>query len=253
MGRGALRVVRLGLVEYARAQYIMERVAEGIVRSRGTGRAGGTLEDTLLVLQHRPVYTLGKRGKESDLGEDGRARLRAETGAEVVDAPRGGQVTFHGPGQSVLYPIVDLRKKIAVGGPGSGCTQTLGARAYVETLEDVMIEAASASGLKGVEGRRAGAPGVYVGGRKLGAVGVKISHGVSTHGAAINVTTDLRYFETIVPCGLEGVSTTSIAAELGDDARVCINDVEDALVSSLVRLLRYDEIRELRSGPDEFL
>ena len=237
MGRGALRVARLGIVEYARAQEMMDGIAERMVRSR---RAAVGDEDTLLVLQHRPVYTLGKRGTEGDLGVRGRARLRAETGADVVDAPRGGQVTFHGPGQSVLYPIVDLRRRV------DGAA--LGARAYVEALEDVMIEAAEAAGLRGVEGRRPGAPGVYVGGRKLGAVGVKISHGVGTHGAAINVTTDLRYFDAIVPCGLEGVATTSIDAELGGGGRARVESVERALVAALVRLLRYDGAREVRPG-----
>ena len=110
-------------------------------------------EDTLLLVEHAPVYTLGKRGSEADLGAGG-AELLRETGADVIHSKRGGEVTFHGPGQAVFYPIVQLRRLAA----GRG----VGARRYVEALEDSMLAAAGAQGLSGAIGRVRDAPGVFV-------------------------------------------------------------------------------------------
>lgn len=222
---GVLRVARLGMQSYAAAHAIMEGIAQDL-RAR-------ECEDMLIMLQHTPVYTLGKRGDESlDLPAGGRRTLKASTGADVVDVGRGGQTTFHGPGQCVMYPVVDLRRR------------KLGARAYVETLEDAMLEAAARAGVHGAYARRPGAPGVYVDDRKLGAVGVKISMGVATHGAAINVHTDLSYFERIVPCGVDGMKATSLRHELGN-AAPSIEEVEDSLLESLVCMLDYSSTWEV--------
>jgi lipoyl(octanoyl) transferase len=136
------------------------------------------------------VYTVGKRCTTHNLIA-GPEALRA-LGAELHVTQRGGDVTFHGPGQLVGYPIVHVRRL--------GC----GARAYVEGLEDALCAAAADFGVAAV-GRMPGAPGVWVAGgeRKLGAVGVRISSGVASHGFALNVSTDLSYFRHIVPCGIK--------------------------------------------------
>lgn len=127
--------------------------------------------------------------------------MRAATGAEVAHIPRGGETTYHGPGQLVAYPILDLRR------------YGLGARAYVESLEDSMIAVAGAFGVA-ARGRIPGRTGVWVGERKLGAVGVRISRGVSSHGLALNVDTDLSAFAHIVPCGAPDKVATSLACEV---------------------------------------
>ena len=226
-GGGVLRVARLGMQSYAAAHAIMEGVAAEITRQRGEN------EDTVIMVEHMPVYTLGKRGDESmDLPAGGRRALKATTGADVVDVGRGGRTTFHGPGQCVMYPVVDLRRR------------KIGARAYVETLEDAMLEAAARAGLRGAEARRPGAPGVYVGERKLGAVGVKISMGIATHGAAINVHTDLSYFDRIVPCGVDGMKATSLRNEIGTTAP-SMEEVEDSLLAALARMLGYTSTFEV--------
>lgn len=160
-------------------------------------QAGG--QDAALLLQHRPVYTIGKRGALSDFKQTPE-QLQA-LGIDVVHAPRGGEVTFHGPGQLVLYPVVQLRRL------------GLGPRAYVEALEDVVIHLAADYGIR-AEGRQEGRTGVWTADRKLAAIGVRISQGVATHGLALNISTDLSAFEHIVPCGITDKGVTSISAEL---------------------------------------
>lgn len=173
--------------------------------------------------QHAPVYTLGKRGRPSDV------RPGADPGIAVVAAPRGGQATWHGAGQVVLYPILRLR------------AFALGPRAYVESLEDAAVAVAGAAGVA-ARGRVPGRTGVWVGARKLAAVGVRVSGGVATHGLAYNVCPDLEAFRGIVPCGDEGADPTSLDAELAargvpPTQRPTVDDVGRALVVALaVRL-----------------
>mmetsp|Transcript_7358 Transcript_7358/g.9949 ORF Transcript_7358/g.9949 Transcript_7358/m.9949 type:complete len:158 (+) Transcript_7358:436-909(+) len=145
-----------GLVPYSQALKMQETLA--------AQRLEGSIPDTLLVLQHSPVYTIGKRATVHNIliGHEELARM----GAEVHQTKRGGDVTWHGPGQAVLYPILNLREL------------QLGARAYVEGLEDVMIQAALELGIH-AHGRALGETGVWVGERKLGAVGVRISQGIT--------------------------------------------------------------------------
>lgn len=175
------------------------------------------------LFQHAPVYTLGKRGRPADV------RPGADAGIAVVASPRGGQATWHGPGQVVVYPIVRLR---AFG---------LGPRAYVEALEDAAIAVAGAAGVP-ARGRVPGRTGVWVGDRKLAAVGVRVSGGVTTHGLAVNVCPDLGAFSGIVPCGDAATEPTSLDAELAARGvppaqRPTTDDVARSLVASLaVRL-----------------
>ena len=156
--------------------------------------------DSLLLLEHEPVITMGRRGGSRNLVAT--TDQLAERGIEVHHVGRGGDITYHGPGQLVGYPILDLR--------GAG----LGARRYVERLEEVLVRTVAAYGIDAT--RRDGCTGVWVGAEKIAAIGVQISRGVTSHGFALNVDTDLSAFDLIVPCGIRGAGVTSIAALTGE-------------------------------------
>lgn len=175
-------------------------------------RRRGEIDDTLLMLEHPPVVTRG-RGSRSEHLLSNRDELRGK-GVELFDCGRGGDVTYHGPGQVVAYPIIDLRewKRDVV--------------AYVRALEQVMMDAAAEFGIEA--GRVKGATGVWTGEAKLGAIGVHISRWVTSHGFALNVSTDIRYFGYIVPCGLHK-PVTSIERLLGRAPE------REAVISALVR------------------
>jgi len=158
-------------------------------------------ENTLILLQHTPVYTLGKSGDISNL----KVPIE-ETGAEFYQTKRGGDITFHGPGQLVVYPIFDIENF------------GISVREYVAKLEQCVIECIAEYGLKGE--RIEDASGVWLDAgnkkaRKICAVGLKVSRGISMHGLAFNINTDLSYFDHIVPCGLDDKSVTSLEKELG--------------------------------------
>lgn len=162
-------------------------------------RASGTRVDTLVLLEHLPVYTIGRRTKLDHLGR-GEAALR-ETGALIEPVNRGGSVTYHGPGQLVGYPILRLAQYAA------------GPKAYVRLLEDVLIDTLALSGIIGY--RRDRQPGVWTrserGMAKIASIGVRVERGVTLHGFALNVDLDLSPFTHIVPCGLEECEITSMA------------------------------------------
>jgi lipoyl(octanoyl) transferase len=182
-----LWVAQLGRVPYGDGIALQERV-----RAR---RQAGEIPDALLLLEHWPVYTKGRRTQPSDLpmGEDW-YRMQ---GIEVCESDRGGRVTYHGPGQLVAYPIV-------------GITDVPG---YVRSMEDVIVQTL---GEEGVEAEvREGETGVWAPRGKIGSIGIHVSRGVTTHGLAVNVDGDLQPFEWIVPCGLDGVRMTSILKETG--------------------------------------
>jgi lipoyl(octanoyl) transferase len=182
---------RLGRLSYGRAEAWQRATAEDV-------RGGGP--ERLALLEHHPVYTLGARADRTHLLIP-EAEL-AHRGASLVAADRGGDITFHGPGQLVAYPILDLRAR------------GLRAADYVRALEDVAIACVAAFGVEA--GRRSGARGAWVGADKLAAVGVRIDRGISRHGLALNVSTDLAWFDSIVPCGIEDAGVTSLALELGE-------------------------------------
>ena len=189
------QVQHLGVLPYRRAWDYQVEVAGSV--------ADGRAPSTLLFVEHPHVYTRGRLSREEHV------RLPLEElerrGIEVVETDRGGQVTYHGPGQLVVYPVVDLK---GWGGPLQ----------YVRTLERVIIGALGDFGVEA--GVNPGLTGVWVGGAKIGAIGVKISRGVAYHGFAINVNPDLRYFEDIVPCGIEGLEVTSVERLLGRQVRL---------------------------------
>ena len=196
--------VSLGLVSYRDAWDIQLRLHTEVV--------DGGRPDTLLLVEHPHVYTLGRRGQERDILV-GAAEL-ARLGVEVHHTDRGGEVTYHGPGQLVGYPILNLRRW--GGGPLK----------YVRALERVLIETLAEFG---VQSESEGRPtGVWVEDRKIAAIGVKVSRRVTTHGFALNVCPDLSYFDHIVPCGMPDSRVTSLSAEIG--RRVAIAEVAPVLV-----------------------
>ena len=185
-------------------------------------RCRDEVADTVLLLEHRPVYTLGRSAESAHVLWDA-ARLRRE-GIEVVEADRGGDVTYHGPGQLVAYPIVRLAER------------GMGVLDYVTALEEAAILATRALGLEGA-GRDPRNRGVWVGGRKICAIGIRVSRGVTRHGLALNVNTRLADFAGIVPCGLADAGVTSLAEELGRpiDMALARAALRDALSSALKR------------------
>jgi lipoyl(octanoyl) transferase len=187
-----LWTVNLGTVPYREALALQQRVR--------AARQADAIPDTVLLLEHPPVYTRGRRTQPGELpfGD----AFYAERGIDVVDVERGGKVTYHGPGQLVAYPIVRVTDVMA----------------FVELLEAAIVEALAEEGIAGARGRSGDGrdyTGVWVGDRKLGSIGLHISHGVTMHGLSVNVDNDLAPFGWIVPCGLDGVAVTSIARELG--------------------------------------
>ena len=187
---GKLKVITSGVVDYRRAWDWQVALADAVRE--------GHQPSTLLLLEHPPVYTLGRLSRPEHLLAA--PEELAAAGAEVVETDRGGQITFHGPGQLVAYPVVDLR---GWGGPLK----------YVRTLERVIINALSDFGIPA--GLKPGLTGVWVGDAKIAAIGVKISRGVAYHGFSINVNTDLSCYDQIVPCGIEDGQVTSMERILG--------------------------------------
>ncbi len=182
-----LLVCHLGQVEYRAAVELQETVRDRVL--------SGAIGDVLLLLEHPPVYTRGRRSDPTEIPM-GEAWYRSQ-GIDVVQTDRGGKLTYHGPGQLVGYPIMRIHDVIA----------------YLRTMEDAIIAALSEEGI--VAGPREGLTGVWVEDRKIGSIGVHVSRGVTTHGFAINVDNDLQPFEWVVPCGLSGVRMTSVCNETG--------------------------------------
>jgi lipoyl(octanoyl) transferase len=185
-----LWVCQLGTVEYREALGLQERVR--------AARQEEAVPDVMLVLEHPPVYTRGRRSGPGELPMT--EEWYRERGIDIVDVDRGGKITYHGPGQLVGYPIVRVEDVLE----------------YVRTLERGLVEALRAEGVAGVRARPEDGPdytGVWVEDRKIASIGVHLSRRVTTHGWAVNVENDLQPFEWVVACGLAGVSMTSLVAE----------------------------------------
>jgi len=208
-----LEVVDLGRRPYAEALALQ--------RALRLQRLSGALpHDLLLLVEHDPVYTLG-RGTQTTSLPVAPELLRA-SGAEVVEIERGGDVTWHGPGQMVGYPIIHL----------SAHREDL--HWYLRTLEGALIGALAALGLRG--GREAGKTGVWVEGRKIASIGIHVKQWVTLHGFALNVHPDLAWFARIVPCGLDGVTMTSVARELATESpRTLWAPTRDAVVEHFAK------------------
>jgi len=190
-----LWVIRLGQLPYADVLDLQRWVARARI-------AGDIPQDVLLLVEHPPVVTLGRTAKSAHLLSSPDALH--ERGVEVFEVERGGDVTFHGPGQLVGYPIIDLKRH----------KQDL--HWYLRQVEEALIRALAYCGI-GAE-RNPGRTGVWTHGRKIASIGVHARDWVTWHGFALNVTTDLSYFNLIVPCGIDGVVMTSIVREVEDGA-----------------------------------
>lgn len=195
----------LGTTPYAYALRLQEDIS-GL-------RAAGDVLDVALLLEHPHTYTVGRRGSASALPTQ-MARLEREgVSFHIVD--RGGDVTYHGPGQLVCYPIMDLKER------------GLDLKAYVRDLEEVIIRSLEAVGIPGR--RLTGFPGVWVGEKKIAAIGIKVDkRGIASHGFSINVDCDLAYFSFILPCGLRGRGVTSICEILS--SAPSLREVSDSVV-----------------------
>jgi lipoyl(octanoyl) transferase len=210
-----LRVRRLGRQPYVPVWQAM---------SAFTDARDGATSDELWVLEHDPVFTLGQAGKPE--------HLLAPGDIPVVACDRGGQVTYHGPGQIVAYPLLDLRRL------------GIGVREFVWRIEQCMIDTLAEWNIGGE--RREGAPGVYVAGAKVGALGVRVRRGCTLHGLAFNVAMDLEPFRRINPCGYKGLAVTQML-DLGGPSR--LDEVADVLVDAFARRFGYT-VRQ--AVPDDF-
>jgi lipoyl(octanoyl) transferase len=185
------------LVDYAKAYDLQQRLAER--------RKNGLLaKDLFLVTEHPSVFTLGRRGGRENLVVP--EQFLQEKNVQVVQIERGGDITYHGPGQLVIYPIIHLKKS------------RLSVTEYVGLLEEIMIRLAAECGVKAIRDSRN--HGIWVGDKKLGSVGIAIRHGVSFHGLALNVNVDLEPFSWVNPCGLVGVKMTTLTRECGREISI---------------------------------
>jgi lipoyl(octanoyl) transferase len=203
-----LEVRRLGVISYTEGLEIQKALVEQ--------RKAGAIPDQLLLLEHPPVITLGVKSRNDRSHIIASPDLLASEGVEVFETGRGGDVTYHGPGQLVGYPIIDLKP------------DRCDVHQYVRDLEEVMIRMAAAFGVEA--GRIPGLTGAWVGNEKLAAIGVRIARWVTSHGFAFNVNTALNHFDLIVPCGITDKGITSLAKLVGKE--IPMAEVEEVAVVS---------------------
>ena len=223
-------ILDVGTMAFGECWQLQQTLFERAIAQKGEGKEP---EQTIILVEHPPVYTLGKSGKESNL-------LVAEEflksiGAEFFHIDRGGDITFHGPGQIVGYPILDLAQL------------GIGLKDYIDAIEGAVIDLVAEWGI--VCQRVPGASGVWIVEkgrqmRKICAVGVKSSRWVTMHGFALNVNTELRYFEYINPCGFVDRTATSMEKELG--RRLDMEEVKERLIFHLTRKLDVNKINTKR-------
>ncbi len=191
-----------------------------------TLRREGKLEDTLLLLEHPHTYTLGKTADRANLiGSD---QYLEANGIKVFEIDRGGDITYHGPGQLVGYPIIDLQKWK----PDS--------HLYLRTLEEMMIDVLSDYGI--IAGRKEGFTGVWISEEKIAAIGIKISRWITMHGFAFNINTDLNLFSGIIPCGIKDKEVTSLSKILGRE--IDMNEIKSKIKNRFAFHFGHDEILE---------
>lgn len=211
-----LRVYCPGVMDYERALRVQEELVER--------KVGGDPSDHLLVLEHPPVYTLGRGADLADL-QGAPERL----GVPVFRVSRGGGVTFHGPGQVVAYPIVALRHR------GRDVHR------YIRDLERVVVAVCERFGVAAWPGGKE--TGIWAGGGKIASIGIGVRRGVAFHGLALNVATDLGYFEAVVPCRMPGLRMTTLCRETGR-ADLPVGEVAAVLIRCFAELMGYREVAE---------
>ncbi|MBS1717448.1 MAG: lipoyl(octanoyl) transferase LipB [Armatimonadetes bacterium] len=216
-----LRLIRLGLVPYQEALQFQEKIHAEVLSGA---------PDTLILLQHPPVLTLGASFHEQNLlfKPDDYARR----GIEVAPTRRGGDVTYHGPGQQVAYPIFNLAKH----------KQDL--HWYLRGLEEALIQTCGAFGLSAR--RFAPHTGVWIGDRKIAAIGIQARKWVSMHGIALNVENDLKPFQLIVPCGIQGYGVTSLTEEL--ERHVSLEEAEPKLIQAFIEVFGFEGVGPSLAG-----
>ena len=211
--QSSMNILDLGRMSYNSAWDIQKEYHKKVV--------SGKEPDTLIIVEHEPVYTLGKSANDNHLLQSASEEI------QVFRIERGGDITFHGPGQIVVYPILDLNRFVK---SVSWYMRTL-VKIIINTLSDFEIKAELKDGLTGV----------WVGGEKIGAQGVRISRWVTMHGLALNVNTDLRYFDGIIPCGIFDYGVTSMEKLMGRKQN--INKVKNTIIKYFNNVLSDEEVR----------
>ena len=204
----------LGQVEYLAALALQERLVELKQRE--------ACPDILLSVEHPHVYTLGRSGKA--------ANILAPQEVPVYRTSRGGDVTYHGPGQLVVYPLIDLRSKLRKA-----------VHRYLQDLETTAIRTLEDFGLRGI--RRPPWTGIWIANKKIAAIGIAVRRGITFHGLALNVNTDLSYFNRIIPCGLDWADVTSMARELG--VNQSLDETRQRFLHHFVKIFGYSDVREI--------
>jgi len=215
----------LGLIDYAKAWNLQKEVFDK--------RVSGNTDDTFFMLEHPNTYTLGKTADKNNLISN-KDYLEKE-GISVFEIDRGGDITYHGPGQIVGYPIIDLKN------------WKQDTHLYLRNIEETIIKVCNYYGLNA--GRKEKYTGVWIGERKICAIGVKISRWVTMHGFAFNINTNLNLFNGIIPCGIKDKEVTSLERELGK--RFDINEVKDKILEVFINQFNYDEFSTVKA--EEYL
>lgn len=221
-----LNLCRPGLVDYALACE-----AQRALVGRAAAAPPAERQDWLLLLQHPPVITIGRRGSRAHvLAAEGRL---AEEGVQLAETNRGGDVTYHGPGQVVGYPVFDLAR------------HGRDVHRHMRRLEEAVIGALAAFGVEGF--RREGLTGVWTQGGKIAAIGIAVSHWIAYHGFALNVAPNMAHFGLIVPCGLQGVRVASLESETG--RAPAIAEVEAEIAAQFCAVFGFDAVEESGALP----
>ena len=209
----SINILDLGRMSYNSAWDIQKNYHQKVLT--------GKVQDTLILVEHEPVYTLGKNANDNHLLQSASEEIK------VYRIERGGDITFHGPGQIVVYPILDLNRYIK------------SVSWYMRTLEKIIIDTLSDFKIKAE--LKDGLTGVWVGDEKIGAQGVRISRWVTMHGLALNVNTDLKYFDGIIPCGIFDYGVTSMEKLTG--SKQDINKVKNTIIKYFNNILSHKKVR----------
>ena len=200
-----IAVKDLGTCNYNKALSTQEITREKLIQNSGV--------NTLFLVEHDHIYTLGKHANPKNILNDS---------CEIIQTDRGGDVTYHGPGQLVGYPIIDLKK------------MKLGVKSYVKKIESLLI--ATLHDYKIDAHINEGQPGVWVNNKKIGSIGIRVSRGITTHGFSLNVNTDMKYFSNIISCGIDDVLMTSMEKELGTN--FFMNDIKQSIILHFNQLFK---------------